>query len=171
MGKIISAKRREIPMKLARAFFWLLLLALWLSLPLAWAQLPASEANSGDEDPLGVKSDTKTTSLLDPQRLRMQHSYTFSYFTNSRFRGSLGVYTTTLNYRLSKPLSLTLSLNYLHQPLSTFRQDNLRIRNDILPNFQLHYQPNSNFSLWINVVTFPSAYGWGHDNLWRERER
>jgi hypothetical protein len=158
-------------MRVTKKSLWLLLVALWLILPLASAQPQESQHSLDDSNLLGVESDTRSFSLLDPQRLRMQHSYTFSYFTSSRFSGSLGVYTTTLNYRLSKPLSLTLSLNYLHQPLSAFRQDNLRIRNDILPNFQLHYQPNNNFSLWINVVTFPSTYGWGQENLWRDRER
>ncbi len=158
-------------MRLAKRCFRLLPAVFCLWVPLACALSGEPEINPDGKDLLGVKSDAKSLSLLDPQRLRMHHSYTFSYFSNSRFSGSLGIYTTTLNYQLSRPLSLTLSLNYLHRPLSVFRQDNLRIREDILPNFQLLYRPSSSFSLWINVVTFPSPFAWGYENFWWERER
>jgi len=131
----------------------------------------ASELNSQDKDLLGFTSNSKNFSLLDPQRLKMSHSYSFSYFSNGQTSGSFGVYTSTLRYQLSNPLSLTVSLNYLHQPLSVFRQDALRIDNRILPNFQLQYRPNSSFSLWINVVTLPAAYGPGNESFWRERGR
>ncbi len=144
-------------------------LLLCLFVPITQAQ--ASDINSGDKNLLGVKSNTKSSSLLDPQRLRMYHSYTFSYFSGAKVSGSFGIYTTTLKYQLSNPLSLTLSLNYLHQPLSVFRRDDLRVKNGILPNFQLHYRPSSNFSLWINVLTFPPPYGLGNEDLWWERER
>jgi hypothetical protein len=145
----------------------LVLVCLFLPATSVWLQ--AAEVNPAGQDLLGVKSEKSSFSLLDPTRLTLQQSYSFSYFSNSKYSGSLGVYTTTLNYQLSKPLSLTLSLNYLHQPLSVFGRDNIGVKDDILPNFQLHYRPNNSFSLWINVVTFPSAYGWGYENPWWER--
>ena len=151
---------RRFPLFAAGLMFYLLL---------SWAQ--ASDANSQDKDLLGFTSNSKNFSLLDPQRLKMNHSYSFSYFSNGQTSGSFGVYTTTLKYQLSNPLSLTLSLNYLHQPLSVFRRDALTVDNRILPNFQLHYRPNSSFSLWINVLTLPAAYGPGNESFWRERER
>ena len=135
------------------------------------SSVQASGINSEDENLLGFKSNSKNFSLLDPQRLKMNHSYSFSYFSNGKTNGSFGVYTTTLKYQLSNPLSLTLSLNYLHQPLSVFRRDALTVRNRILPNFQLQYRPNDSFSLWINVLTLPAAYGPGNESFWRERER
>lgn len=150
---------------------WFPLMLVWLSIPMVSIQLQASEIGSEQDDPLGIKSNTKSFSLLDPQRLKLSHSYTFSYFSSSRYSGSMGVYTTTVNYQLSQPLSLTLSLNYLHQPLSVFGRDNLRVKDDILPNFQLHYKPNNSFSLWINVETLPTSYWWGYQNSWWERPR
>jgi hypothetical protein len=149
----------------------LCLAVLWFSMPLISGRSYASEIESKQNDLLGVKSETKNWSLLDPQRLKLHHSYTFSYFSNSKYSGSMGVYTTTLGYQLSDPLSLTLSLNYLHQPLSVFGKDDTRLKSDILPNFQLHYNPGNSFSLWINVVTLPSSYGWGYEDLWREHRR
>jgi len=156
-------------MRRASDKFLLPVAGLMFCLLLSWAQ--ASEVNSQDKDLLGFTSNSKNLSLLDPQRLKMNHSYSFSYFSNGQTSGSFGVYTTTLKYQLSNPLSLTLSLNYLHQPLSVFRRDALTINNRVLPNFQLHYRPNSSFSLWINVLTLPAAYGPGNESFWRERER
>ncbi len=152
-------------------FLCLWLAVVWFSIPLISSWSYASEIESGQNDLLGVKSESKNWSLLDPQRLKLHHGYTFSYFSNSRYSGSMGVYTTTLDYQLSDPLSLTLSLNYLHQPLSVFGHDNAGVKNDILPNFQLRYKPSNSFSLWINVVTLPSSYGWGYEDLWREHRR
>ena len=164
-------KWREIPMSRINRFLWLSVVLALLLVPMISIRLLASEVQSGRNDLLGVKSNAKNLSLLDPQRLKLYQSYTFSYFSDSRSSGSLGVYTTTLDYRLSEPLSLTLSLNYLHQPLSVFKRTNSGTKGDILPNFQLRYRPSSSFSLLIDVVTLPSTYGWGYEDLWWERHR
>jgi hypothetical protein len=158
-----------IRMRRASGRFILSAVGLMFCLLISLAQ--ASQVNSQDKDLLGFTSNSKNFSLLDPQRLKINHSYSFSYFSNSQTSGSFGVYTSTLKYQLSDPLSLTLSLNYLHQPLSVFRRDALRIDNRILPNFQLQYRPNSSFSLWINVLTLPAAYGPGNESFWRGRGR
>jgi hypothetical protein len=158
-------------MKKIGKFVWLSIALALVIVPMASVRLPASEIQSGQNDLLGVKSNVKGLSLLDPARLRLHQSYTFSYFSNSRSSGSLGIYTTTLDYQLSEPLSLTLSLNYLHQPLSVFGRSNAGTKSDILPNFQLRYRPSNSFSLWIDVVTLPSTYGWGYDGYWWDRRR
>jgi hypothetical protein len=156
-------------MKPTKKLFWLSFALAGMILSAASIQLQAAELNPAGQDLLGVNSEKNSFSLLDPARLRLQHSYSFSYFSNSKYSGSLGVYTTTLNYQLSEPLSLTLSLNYLHQPLSVFGRDNIGVKDDILPNFQLHYKPSNSFSLWINVMTYPSTYDRGYVNPWWER--
>lgn len=151
--------------------FWICFTGMFLSLFLTSALLQASDINSDGKNLLGVKSNTKNFSLLDPARLRIYNSYTFSYFSSGNTSGSFGIYTTTLKYQVSNPLSIALSLNYLHQPLSVFGRDDLRIKNSILPNFQLYYRPNNNFSFMINILTFPPPYGWGNENMWREDKR
>jgi hypothetical protein len=153
-------------------FVWLSIALALVLVPMASLRLHASEVQSPQNDLLGVKSNNvKNFSLLDPQRLRLHQSYTFSYFSGSGSSGSLGVYTTTLDYQLSEPLSLSVSLNYLHQPLSVFGSKNTGTKGEILPNFQLRYRPSSSFSLWIDVVTLPSTYGWGYDGYWWGRQR
>jgi hypothetical protein len=151
--------------------FWLCFTGVFLGLFLTSALLQASDINSDGKNLLGVKSNTKNFSLLDPARLKIYNSYTFSYFSSGNTSGSYGIYTTTLNYQLSNPLSLTLSLNYLHQPLSVFGRDDLRVKNTVLPNFQLNYRPNNNFSFMIDIVTFFLPYNWENENMWREDKR
>lgn len=150
---------------------WLSIVAALLCLSYTVAHAQTTDIKSGSKSLLGVESGTKGFSLLDPARFKMYNSYTFSYFSSGKYSGSYGIYTTTLNYQLSNPLSLTLSLNYLHQPLSVFGRDDLGIKNSIYPNFQLNYRPNNNFSFMINILTFPSPYGWGNENLRREDKR
>ena len=158
-------------MRQANKIFWLSVVALLVCLFMPLIPSEGSDISPGDKDLLGLESNNKSFSLLDPQRLKMYHSYTFSYFSGAKASGSFGVYSTTLKYQLSNPLTLTLSLNYLHQPLSVFQQDDLRVKNGILPNFQLHYRPSNNFSLWINVLTFPTTYGLGNEDLWWEHRK
>ena len=135
----------------------------------AFAQIESPAKSESDKDLLGVKSNAKSFSLLDPSKLRMSHSYTLSYFSSERSSGSFGVYTNVLEYKFSNPLTLTLSLNYLHQPLSVFHKDDLRVKDAILPNFQLRYRPNDSFSFTINVLTYPYLYHPGNTNLWLGR--
>jgi len=148
--------------KIGLVFF----LSILFSFGSAFAQIESPAKSESDKDLLGVESDVKSFSLLDPSKLRMSHSYTFSYFSSERSSGSFGVYTNVLEYKFSNPLTLTLSLNYLHQPLSVFHKDDLRLKDAILPNFQLRYRPNDSFSFTINVLTYPHLYHPGNTNLW-----
>jgi hypothetical protein len=137
----------------------------------AFSQTQTLSKSQTDGNLLGVKSNAKSFSLLDPSKFRMSQSYTFSYFSSGRTSGSFGVYTNVLEYQVSKPLTLTLSLNYLHQPLSVFHSDNLGIKDAILPNFQLRYRPNNSFSFIINVQTFSNLYDLERSNPWWQRQR
>lgn len=132
----------------------------------AFSQTQTPAQNQFNQDVLGAKSNAKGFSLLDPSKFRMSNSYTFSYFSSGKTSGSFGVLTNVMEYQVSKPLTLTLTLNYLHQPLSVFHKDDLRIKDAILPNFQLIYRPNNNFSFTINVLTLPSSYNPERYNSW-----
>lgn len=135
-----------------------------IGLSLSPAQAQTSKDNQSNTSILENKSNTKNFSLLDPSRFKLYQSYSFSYFSSGNSSGSLGIYTTTLNYQISNPLSVSLSLNYLHQPLSVLGRNDWGIKNSVLPNFQLLYRPNSSFSFMMNVITCPSSYDWGYEN-------
>jgi hypothetical protein len=100
----------------------------------------------------------KGASLLDPSRFNMYQSYSFSYFSSGRTSGTFGLYTNTLEYKISEPLLVRIGLGYLHQPLSVFGDRGSQdLKGVILPNFQLLYHPSENFFLKIDYSSIP---GW-----------
>lgn len=100
----------------------------------------------------------KGFSLLDPSRLKMNQSYTFSFFSTGKQSGTFGLYTNTLEYRISQPLLIKVGLAYLHQPLSIFNRGSQSLNGVLLPNFQLFYQPSKSFQLRIDVSSMPGWY-------------
>ena len=100
----------------------------------------------------------KGFSLLDPSRLKMSQSYTFSFFSSGKQSRTFGLYTNTLEYRISQPLLVRVGLAYLHQPLSVFNRGSQSLNGVLLPNFQLFYQPSKSFQLRIDVSSMPGWY-------------
>jgi hypothetical protein len=100
----------------------------------------------------------KGFNLLDPSRLKMSQSYAFSYFSSGKQSGTFGLYTNTLEYRISQPLLVRVGLAYLHQPLSVFNRGSQSLNGVLLPNFQLFYQPSESFQLRIDVSSMPGWY-------------
>jgi hypothetical protein len=102
-------------------------------------------------------------SLLDPSRLHISHSYSMSYYSGGGRSGSVGLYMSTLQYQLSRPLSLRVGLGYLHQPLGFLNSNAHPVENEILPNFRLDFRPSDNFHFMVDYMTIPSsAYGNGY---------
>lgn len=93
-------------------------------------------------------------SLLDPSKMDLHQSYSFSYFSTSRGSFGVGIYSAILDYRISSPLSLRLGLSYLHQPLSLLgSKSNINIGQAILPSFELRYQPNEKTFIFLGFST------------------
>jgi hypothetical protein len=104
-------------------------------------------------------------SLLDPSRLNISHSYMMSYFSGGGRSGSVGLYMSTLQYQLSRPLSLRVGLGYLHQPLGFLSSSANTVENQILPNFRLDFRPSENFHFMVDYMTIPSS-AYGNGNSW-----
>jgi hypothetical protein len=130
--------------------------------------IQGSDKSYVDESFLGLDSKSKSFSLLDPSRVKMWHSYTFSYFSGGGRSGNIGLYMNTIEYRPSDPLKIQVSLGYLHQPFSVIGDKTTGGK--ILPNFQLWYHPSSKFYLHINISTASLWYNrYSYDNFWYKR--
>lgn len=102
-------------------------------------------------------------SLLDPSRFHISHSYSLSYYSGGGRSGSVGLYMSTLEYQLSRPLSLRVGLGYLHQPLGFLNSNASPVGNEILPSFRLDFRPSDDFHFIVDYMTVPtSAYGTGY---------
>lgn len=105
-------------------------------------------------------------SLLDPSRFHISNSYSLSYFSGGGQSQSVGLYMSTIDYQLSRPLSLRVGIGYLHQPLGFLNSNASTVGNEILPNVRLDYRPSENFHFMVDYMTIPSSaygngYGWG----------
>ena len=142
-------------------------IALYLVLTsIAFSQNPSDKPK--DQSFFGLSPKSASFNLLDPSRLKMTQSYTFSYFSSKSGSGTSGLYTNTIQYQISKPLTVWVGLSYLHEPIHWQRGQRVSSGGKILPNFLLEYKPNSNFYFLIKFSSLP--YGlYDKENFWEQR--
>ncbi|OGC76837.1 MAG: hypothetical protein A2Z27_06280 [candidate division Zixibacteria bacterium RBG_16_50_21] len=120
----------------------------------AWPQTPAIANQPSNPGKLFGLVPAKTFSLLDPSKLHIRNSYSFSYVSAGKYSGSFGLYQTSIAYQVASPLYLQVDLGYLHQPFGF--KNNIDVGSRFFPNVHMLYRPGENFSLSINVLTGPS---------------
>lgn len=97
---------------------------------------------------------------FDPSRFSMHQSYSLSYSTAGGHGMSLGVYTNSMFYQISKPLDVQFDVSVMHSPYSSF--GNAKDLSGIyLSRAQLNYRPSKNMLLQISYRQLPSMYWWG----------
>lgn len=145
-----------------KSFALLTLLAFLASLSsISTAQTTPPELK-GDEASLQLQKPSLSLSLLDPSRLKMSHSYSLSFVTGGGRSQTIGLYMNSIEYQISRPLTLRLHLGYLHQPTALFgRSRSSNFGGTFLPGFELDYRPSENFFFKINMssYTYPYYYG------------
>lgn len=101
--------------------------------------------------------------LFDPSKFSIQHSYALSYFSGGGVgSGSMGLYTASVGYQISRPLFLQVDVGIVHEPGALFGNNVNGSNAHVLPNLSLRYTPSPTFNLIINVQTMPTLnYGYG----------
>jgi hypothetical protein len=115
-----------------------------------------------DQHSLQLQKPSLSLSLLDPSRLKMSQSYSLSFVSGDGRSQTIGLYMNSIEYQVSRPLTLTLHLGYLHQPTALFgRGRDSGLGGTFLPGFELDYRPSENFFFKINMssYTYPYYYG------------
>jgi hypothetical protein len=99
--------------------------------------------------------------LLDPSRLQMRQSYSLSYYSGSGYSGSIGLYMNTIEYQLSRPLTVRVGLAYMHHPLGVSGSSGGSVlgNGQLLPSVGIEYRPSDNFFFSIDYRTVP-LLGW-----------
>jgi len=131
-----------------------------------WAQTSALAKRSSDPGKFFGLVPAKTFSLLDPAKLYIRNSYSFSYVSAGKYSGSFGLYQSSIGYQVAKPLYLQVDLGYLHQPFGF--KNSIDVGNRFFPNVHMLYRPSENFSLSINVLTGPSN---SYNSYWYLEDR
>ncbi len=97
-------------------------------------------------------------SLLDPSRLSISNSYSFSYFSGNGQSGSVGMLMNSIEYQISNPLKVTLNLGVMHNPSAFIGQSSGGLSPIFLPGVKIQYRPNDNFLFQMNFQSYPSRY-------------
>lgn len=103
---------------------------------------------------------------FDPSRLTMHHSYSLSYSSFGGQALSLGVYTNSLFYQLSDPLSVQFDLSLIHSPYNTFGPEfGKNLSGLYLSRAQLNYRPMENMWLQVQFRQVPPLYWLGNSGF------
>ncbi len=95
-------------------------------------------------------------SLFSPDRFHMSHSYGMTFFSGGGQSGSIGLYTNTMDFRLSDPLFLRVNTGILHRPFGGPKNapDNAQL----VHGAELIYKPTRHFQMNVGYSSTP-LYG------------
>ncbi len=98
----------------------------------------------------------KGLSIFNPERFKMTQAYSM-FYSSGKFGGMRGLYTNTIDYKVSDAVNMTFRFVYMFKP-GIFNSKNYSfsgINNGIfLPNFDLKYQPSQNTILRFSFRTY-----------------
>ena len=136
---------------------FLIFLILALSISLSAQSLRQSDLGSSG-DAIGESRMDNKFSLFDLSRFEMHHSYSISYFSSGGQGTTIGMYINSIRYRISNPLTLNVSLAWMHQPGNLLARDRGTPTDygSIYPSFSLEYRPSSSFLLQVEYRSVPA---------------
>jgi len=104
--------------------------------------------------------------LLDPSRMRMSHSMSMGYFSGGGVSATRGLYMNTIDYQISRPLSLRTHLGYQFQPSGPAEWNPANNGNQFVGGADLNWRPTNNSAFRLSFYrgmlpeSYYSPYGW-----------
>lgn len=146
-----------------------LLLAVLLVNGIAFAQFKTKLNDEPSVSESIVRSDDSGLLFgwFDPGKLKMSQSFSLSYQTFGNQGLSLGVYTNSLSYQISNPLSVQMDVSVVRSPYSSLGSDFTKSLSGIyLSRAELNYKPSDNMLFQIQYRQLPASlyyggYGYG----------
>lgn len=100
--------------------------------------------------------------IFNPANFKMTHSYSLSYTSFGKNGLALGVYTNSMFYKISDPLSVQLDLSLVHSPYNTFgRQFQNQFNGIFINRAALNWRPSENTLINIEFRSLPSTFYYG----------
>ncbi len=117
---------------------------------------PTLSGNPGGLPSLGMGADQPV--LVDPKRMEMRQSVTFSAASGGGSSMSQSFYQNSIDYRLSDPLILHLDLGIL-TPLSQSGPAAQGVQRGayLIPSVGLEYRPSESVRMYFQYSSVPSA--------------
>jgi hypothetical protein len=112
-------------------------------------------------------------SLLNPSKLHMSNSASFSTTMSNNQSFYQSVYTNHLSYQFNQKLSMNVNLNFVNYGTASMKhkmnfQGNGDNQNKILPEFSMLYQPSKNFTIRFDYQQRSLySYQQNEDYFWR----
>ncbi len=108
--------------------------------------------------------------LFNPANFSMRQSVSMSYMTMGREGMSLAMYTNSMSYRISQPLTLSADVSVMNSPFNSFGKNFTNSINGIyLTRADLNYHPSQNFQVDLQFNQDPlyryNPY-YGYYNPW-----
>lgn len=97
--------------------------------------------------------------FFNPDNFLMRHSYSLSYYSVGGKGIALGVYTNSMLYQISNPLTLRVDWSLAYSPYSSFGKE---FQNDFsglfLNRAELDYKPSKDFRINLQFRQVPGGY-------------
>ncbi len=120
-------------------------------------QLP-QDVNVGSSM-LAPRSNNLLFGFFNPANFRMSHSYNFSYTSFGKHSLALGMYTNSIFYKFSDPLTMQVDVSLTHSPYNTFgRQFQNQFNGIYLSRAALNWRPSENTMIHFEFRNLPTSY-------------
>jgi hypothetical protein len=104
---------------------------------------------------------------FDMDRLSMHHSYSLSYMSFGGRGLSVGMYTNSMFYQFSDPLSVQFDVSVMHSPFNNLGN---KLGSDLsgiyVTRAELNYKPSDNMLFRIQYRQLPSMYWLNNNRSW-----
>ncbi len=112
------------------------------------------------------------SSLLDPSRFSMSHSYSISLLTAGKQTFNQGFYLNTMNYKFTDQFTLQARIGFLHQPLGGgFGMMNGQNSKVFLQSARFQYKPSDKTSITFDYQVIPSSMAYPYYSRYRSLYR
>ncbi|MCX8056980.1 MAG: hypothetical protein N3F03_05145 [Ignavibacteria bacterium] len=134
------------------------------------SQIP-QEVNVGSAM-LAPRSNNLLFGFFNPANFKMSHSYNFSYTTFGGHSLALGVYTNSMFYKISDPLTMQLDVSVTHSPFNSFgKQFQNQFNGIYVSRAALNWKPTENTLINLEFRNLPTSFYlmnpyYGYYNSW-----
>lgn len=99
--------------------------------------------------------------FFNSENFKMTHNFSMSYVNLGSNSMALGVYTNSMFYRISDPLTVQLDVSLTNSPYNSFGKQFQNDFNQIfISKAQINWKPAENFNIMIQYRNIPNSMGY-----------
>lgn len=137
------------------------ILILLLASSMLWSQVKIQQqpTNVGDLLRKALYNAHASSSLLgiNPDKLKMNHSYSLAFSTFGGNSLTQGMYLNTISYQFDIPLSLKVQWGFMHQPFASAGLNTNLTNQFFISGAELNYRPLENLSMRLQFYQRPAG--------------